>query len=99
MVYGLLLGAVIIFGVECTAEFDPPLAVNVLTDDVKAEMKKWTDVAVQEKWRNLETRLKIRDCCPIGSKYKYKGDQLDYFYPIRNTRTEVLERILKRNET
>jgi len=68
---------------------------NLFTQEIKDEMKKWTNVAIEEGWSNLETRLKIRDSCPIGrDQYKYQGDMFDYFYPIKRSAKSVLETIL-----
>lgn len=57
-------------------------------------MKKWNDIALEEKWQNFGTRLQIRDACPIGREhYRYDGDMLDYFFPISAPSTSVLQRI------
>ena len=72
----------------------PTPAEPVLTKDIIADIKSWYDVAVEEKWQNFATRLKIRDACPIGKeKYRYEGDMLDYFFPISQPAVAVLERI------
>ncbi|KYR01619.1 hypothetical protein DLAC_01619 [Tieghemostelium lacteum] len=95
--YGLwfVFRAVLVVNVEFNPESLPQLPTEpILTVPVKNRMKALTQQAIEEGWANLETRLQIRDCCPIGKeKYRYSGDMFDYFYPISRTSREVLETI------
>ncbi|EGC33486.1 hypothetical protein DICPUDRAFT_92412 [Dictyostelium purpureum] len=71
---------------------------DLLSDFDKSEMKKHTQIAIDEGWCNLETRLKIRDACPIGKElYRYEGDMFDYFYPLKRSSKSVLEAMLVNN--
>eukprot|EP01122_Echinamoeba_exundans_P007018 TRINITY_DN2078_c0_g1_i4.p2 TRINITY_DN2078_c0_g1~~TRINITY_DN2078_c0_g1_i4.p2 ORF type:complete len:242 (-),score=20.40 TRINITY_DN2078_c0_g1_i4:1103-1828(-) len=85
--------AAVVFSVEIDG-FVPSVPRQVLTPEIVTAIKSWYDVAVEEKWQNFSTRLKIRDSCPIGRElYRYDGDMLDYFFPIREPASSVLERI------
>lgn len=67
---------------------------SVLAEEIKDEIQKWSLIAKEERWQNFETRLKIRDACPIGKeKWRYSGDMLDYFFPLNTTKEEVIKRI------
>jgi hypothetical protein len=61
---------------------------------MEQEIQKWTEVANTERWQRFETRLALRDSCPIGrDTYRYSGDLLNYFFPIENSREEIIEKI------
>ncbi|PRP80704.1 hypothetical protein PROFUN_11577 [Planoprotostelium fungivorum] len=76
---------------------DPILPVNLFTPEECKEIGRLTEKAQMERWRDMRTRLLIRDVCPIGKdKWRYEGDQLDYFYPIERTKEEVLRDLLDR---
>ncbi|EAL69995.1 hypothetical protein DDB_G0274205 [Dictyostelium discoideum AX4] len=70
----------------------PP--TNLLTQFEKDEMKRFTQIAIDEGWINLETRLKIRDACPIGREFRYEGNMFDYFYPLKRSSKSVLESLI-----
>jgi len=69
----------------------PPL----LEPEVKREMLRLLEIASSEGWQNVETRLRIRDVCPIGrERWRYENEQLDFFFPRERTREQVLQSIL-----
>ncbi|GAM22077.1 hypothetical protein SAMD00019534_052520, partial [Acytostelium subglobosum LB1] len=99
--YGLwfVFRAIIVFDVPFTGERPTP-ARNLFTTEAKREMMKWTTVAIDEGWSNLETRLKIRESCPHGRElYRYEGDMFDYFYPIQRSARSVLESIIQQHDS
>eukprot|EP01133_Synstelium_polycarpum_P009270 gene9270-10872_t len=86
--------AIVIFDTPFTAP-RPAMLPSLFDQQTKDEMLKWTNVAIDEGWCNLETRLKIRECCPLGrDNYMYQGDMFDYFYPIKRSAKSVLQGIL-----
>eukprot|EP01132_Coremiostelium_polycephalum_P011381 gene11381-13937_t len=99
--YGLwfVFRSAVIFKLEYEGEPPQLVSPTLLSPETKATMKHWTNIAIDEGWSNLETRLKIRDSCPIGKeKYRYQGDMFDYFYPIHRTSKSVLESILHQSD-
>jgi hypothetical protein len=85
--------AVIVFDADWEGP-EPLSPPSVLTSDVKDEIKKWSEVANEEKWQNRTTRLRIRDSCPVGKElYRYDGECMKYFFPIEESTDEVIKRI------
>ncbi|EGG14505.1 hypothetical protein DFA_12281 [Cavenderia fasciculata] len=100
--YGLwfVFRAIVVFNTEYDDKAWPrnPASIPLLDPETKGEMKKWTDVAIDEGWSNIETRLKIRDCCTVGKEeWKYQGDTFDYFYPLKRTSRKVIQDIIDRS--
>ncbi|KAL6075020.1 Cyanocobalamin reductase (cyanide-eliminating) [Balamuthia mandrillaris] len=73
----------------------PKLLFSIMPEAAKEEIKQWTAVACKEGWRNAATLLRIRDACPIGKeRWRYDGDVLAYFYPVEESKSDVLWRVL-----
>lgn len=76
-----------------------PSPIPVFTHDIKNEMIKYFNIANEERWQNIQTRLDLRDACPIGKdKWRYSGDMLDYFFPIHRPKEEVLKDMYERKK-
>jgi len=89
-----MLKAVLIFDADFEGS-SPPLLLNPLSPLVKEEMKRLTAVATSESWKNIVTRLAIRDACDFGKEWRYEQDMLDYFYPITRLSSQVIVDIRK----
>lgn len=76
-----------------------PEPTEVFTEDVKKEMSFYMELAGKERWQNIQTRLDLRDACPIGKDtWRYEGDMLDYFFPIITPKEEILKKIYERKQ-
>lgn len=93
-VYGLwcVFRSVVIFpDMRWVGPFPSELS-SLITEAERLEIKRLTGVASAERWQNPATLLRIRDVVTVGKAHRYQGDQLDFFYPIRCTKQQVLMR-------
>jgi len=90
-----MLKAVLIFDIDFSGPAPVLQPNNLLTSSVKENMQALTAVATSENWRNISTRLAIRDACDRGREWRYDQDMLDYFYPIHRSSAQVIKDIFE----
>jgi hypothetical protein len=95
-VYGLwcVFRAVIIFhDVQWEGAVPTPCS-TLLSKEEKEKILTLTEQADSESWKNMKTLLAIRDSVALGRDWRYRSPQLEYFYPIKYTKKQLLTRCL-----
>eukprot|EP01118_Nematostelium_gracile_P001944 TRINITY_DN1200_c0_g1_i3.p1 TRINITY_DN1200_c0_g1~~TRINITY_DN1200_c0_g1_i3.p1 ORF type:complete len:239 (+),score=53.75 TRINITY_DN1200_c0_g1_i3:25-741(+) len=98
--YGLWFSyrAILVFQLEL--QLEPNIITTpLMTVEEKEIIVKLTEKAKSENWRNISTRLAIRNSCSRGMEYRFTDDMLEYFYPIHRNRSQILrDAIEKKNK-